>query len=195
MPTQTGLPSAFGQTFSPCSWPAFSCKGLEGGCSAEPRAQTRRKGCEMGRESGGQEDHIKCASVGFVHVLPKPVDRIATRQARDGYFPAQQTSFAAQKVYQGAMLGFGPLSSNSQTAGNLVQRAVCVHRSALWHMRGTLRQQIWPRCSMRVMCAQPALPKYTAQRSRLLGDPRQTYLLVCSSCWHTRPQNSAPHFF
>lgn len=58
-------------------------------------------------------------------------------------------------------------------------------------MRGTLRHRTWLRCSVRMVCAQPALPKYTAQRSRLWGDPRQKYPMVCSFCWHARPQNSA----
>lgn len=185
-----------------CVWPdlltlllaGIQLQRTRGGPQCWAEGTDEEEGPWGGGESGGEEDHIKYASVGFVHVLPKPVDRIATRQARDGYYPAQQTFFASQKVYQGAMLGFGPLSSNSQAAGNLVQRAVCVHRSALWHMRGTLRKQTWPRCSVRVMCAQPALPKYTAERSRLLGDPRQKYLMVCSSCWHMRPQNSATNF-
>lgn len=86
-----------------------------------------------------------------------------------------------RKITQGDMWGFWPHSS-----GNPVQKGLLVHAqtSAPAHERCTGGRWTWHRCSIKGMCIEPARPDCTAQRCRLLGDPRKKYFTVCSSCWH-----------
>lgn len=56
--------------------------------------------------------------------------------------------------------------------------------STLAHRRCTGGHRIWHRYSMKGMCIKPSHPDCTAQRCRLLGDPRKKYITVCCSCWH-----------
>lgn len=79
-----------------------------------------------------------------------------------------------RKISQGDVWGFWPLSSGNP---------VLVHAqiSALVHRRYTGGHRTWHRGSMKGMCIEPSHPDCTAQRCRLLGDPRKKYFRVCCS--------------
>lgn len=55
------------------------------------------------------------------------------------------------------------------------KECLCMHRSVLWHTGGTLGDLAE---TMTGMCIEPSHPHCTAQRCRLLGDPRKKYLTV-----------------